>query len=1176
MLIRETFRNDISRRIEEVVKVDVTDDDIVAEEIGEYVVTARIEESLHDVIDAYRESIGNPSGQTNVWVSGFFGSGKSSFAKVLGYLLENRRVGERTTAELFFPRCNDSRIPALLEASWELAPAVTVFLELSSSQDVTNEAEGIALPMYRALLARLDYAQTPKLAALEFDLESDGRLPAFEEAFATVNGRDWRGARDTVFAVNMASRALSSIDSRTFPSADSWAKSFEAPHLDARWFARRAIEMVERRGHGARRLVFVVDEVSQYIARSIDRIRAMQAVAESFQQHRGRLWLIATGQERLEEVLEGLEGKQSELQRLRDRFPLTVDLLPSDIREVVSRRVLEKREEGRTEIARALAPNRHQLAANIRLVSETRAAEPGEEDLIKLYPLVPYQVQLIIDSVSKRRSQVRSSAPMGGSARTVIKHAQQLVTSGRVGLGHEEVGVLVTADRSYDLLEEVIPGSWRAEIDQVADKYTPTSTEVQVMKAIALVHDVGSLPLTAHNLAVLLHPAIDAESRREEVTAALGRLAADDRIRETDQGFQLQSVEQKRWDQERREIALGLGDELRLHRRLISDALKGLTVTNRRAFGVGITVDGESRTPGEVALEVISSTYAEHRDEIRGRSREQSNANRVYWVFDSSREAWEALEELHRSDRMIERHDVASKTPADVQMLADEKNRQARAERDAFAHLAQDLGRGDVIFHGRSEPASSTDVGGTDIRGRAQALMKARLCEIYPQLGHFAATVEARDVLHMLRADDLASLPDALGEAGIGLVAMTSSGAELVAEGDPLAAFLAEVRRRSDYGAAATGGYLERHFAEPPYGAPVAVVQVLTAAALRAGLVEVVHNGQCIANAGDHRLEGAFRTLPAFRQIEVRPPRDTGPDATTRARLASRLHKLTGEAQSPSLEELARRVRGTFLGGRADAVIEVTAKLAGARLVVPRPVARARELLDRLRTGDDTEVVLTAAGSWEDLAAGIEAVEALAPRLATDLGLYATARELAGSQLADLGADVEASQRRLAELLAAGDYVSHAGEIRQLVAQIEAAAEAADTALRTELAAAVDTEMAALQKRFGDIDSGDREAILASVVQLRPPGQSGARDEATGNQATRESLRSALVRLAPVAMEARRSLEALRCAGHLVDVRVTELVSEPVADLAQLDAALAAIRTAVETELAQAKVVRLT
>ena len=294
------------------------------------------------------------------------------------------------------------------------------------------------------MLARLDYAEAPKLAALEFDLETDGRLAEFEAAFLAANSRDWRASRDSSLAVNLASKALNHLDSSTFPFADSWAKAVEVAPLNPKWFARRAVALLERRGNGATRLVFVVDEVSQYIARSIDRIRAMQGVAEEFQNQRGKLWLVATGQERLEEVVEGLEGKVSELARLKARFPVpTVDLLPSDIRDVVAQRVLDKSGPGQDAVRATIVPHRQKFAANTRLVSETRGDDPNEEELVRLYPLVPYQIQLLIDAVSKRRSQVRSSAPMGGSNRTIIKHAQQLIASAKVGLGQQDVADLI-------------------------------------------------------------------------------------------------------------------------------------------------------------------------------------------------------------------------------------------------------------------------------------------------------------------------------------------------------------------------------------------------------------------------------------------------------------------------------------------------------------------------------------------------------------------------------------------------------------------------------------------------------------------------------------------------------------------------------------------------------------
>ena len=148
----------------------------------------------------------------------------------------------------------------------------------------------------------------------------------------------------------------------------------------------------------------------------------------------------------------------------------------------------------------------------------------AEDEFIRLYPLVPYQVQLLIDAVSARRAQGGGSPMLGGSNRTIIKLAQQLVIEPTHGIGGEDVGALVTLDRAARLLEEAIPTSWRHEIEQVAEKYDDTGTETQIMQAVALCSDVPALPLSEGNLAVLLHEQIGGESRRPEVADALVRL----------------------------------------------------------------------------------------------------------------------------------------------------------------------------------------------------------------------------------------------------------------------------------------------------------------------------------------------------------------------------------------------------------------------------------------------------------------------------------------------------------------------------------------------------------------------------------------------------------------------------------------------------------------------------
>ena len=688
MKIRDLFRGDIGRPIETVIHVDLSDEQTVAHEIDEYVVTDNIRDHLEELADLYAETARNPSESTNVWVSGFFGSGKSSFAKMVGYALANPQVDGRSATERLLARTNSLKLEALLTTAHTLAPVITVFLDLSSGRDMLREGESLVLPVYRALLKRLGYSANELLAELEFTLEAEGRLQAFETAaLEATSGKAWAQVRDVALARNYASRALHIIDKATFPNADSWARGASAPNMDHNWLADRAIELLRRRGDGATRLVFVIDEVGQYVARSIPRMFDLQGLAEAFQKKRGPLWLVVTSQEKLSDVVDSLESRQVEYARVQDRFPLRVDLLPSDIHEVTSRRVLDKTDAGQTAIRDRFAAHRGQLNTYVRLESPTRAADLAEDEFIRLYPLVPYQVQLLIDSVSARRAQGGGSPMLGGSNRTIIKLAQQLVIDPHNGLGGAEVGALVTLDRASRLLEEAIPTSWRHEIEQVADKYTHEGTETHIMQAVALCSDVPALPLTEANLAALLHPSIEAENGRTRVAAALGRLVADDRLRVGDDGYHVQSPEQKDWERVRKGKEPRPADAIRIRKTIIRQALTGLSVTKGRSFKIELWVEGEKLTDGDVALDVEEADSA-RREQFRNASREEETASRVSWLYTLDDETDRAIGEWYRSDEMIKAKDTPSKTAAEVELLGEERQRLGRIERQLIERLS--------------------------------------------------------------------------------------------------------------------------------------------------------------------------------------------------------------------------------------------------------------------------------------------------------------------------------------------------------------------------------------------------------------------------------------------------------------------------------------------------------
>ncbi|MGQ0678937.1 MAG: BREX system P-loop protein BrxC [Actinomycetota bacterium] len=1164
-LVGDLFRRDIARTIEEVVKVDVDDDAVVAAEIDEYVVTDRIRTEFEEVVHEYVDCFDDRSDRTNVWVSGFFGSGKSSFAKILGYLLENRVIAGKPVLDRFFERVDSPTLRALLARALDpknQGTAITTLLDLSSAHDVEAE-EHVILPIYRAVLQRLGYAREPSLAALEFDLETDGRLDQFVAAFQQVHGKPWSLVRHTTLAPNMASRVLNQLDPDNFPSADSWARSYVAPTVDANWFTRRAVQLVERRGQGARRLVIVVDETGQYVARSRKRMLDLQGLAEAVQKQQGRIFLITTSQERLEEVVDSLEGKVVEIARVKDRFPIRVDLTASDIREVVGLRVLDKNDQGRRTLEEILAPTRQRLAANLRLASERRSSEFSTEEFVHLYPVVPYQIQLLIDSVTQRRSQLRAGAPLGGSNRTIIQHAQQLLANPRVGLAQAEVGTLVTLDRSYDLMIDVIDSALRHQIDQVIDTFGMHSTQAQIMKVVALVHGVRSLPLTNHNLAVMLHPSLQAEGRRPEVEEATAGLVTAGWLRETSEGFQLQSAEQKQWD-EKRQLDFRPGDEVRERRRILKEELSGrLSVTHGRLFKIGLVVDGEQMAEGDVTVEMEALDPGREPAELVPATREKTAVSRIVWWFRQSDDTWSALREVFRSRTMVDRHSSASGSDLTRELVAEERARQHRCEAQFLERLRADLDAGGLIFQGVDD-APPTGA----LTEALQSAVRDRLGEVYPHLGTFAARIDPKTVLEIARTDDLSLLPASLGDTGISLYTMTPEGPQLVTTHGPIRLIADEVRRRDDYGQLTTGVYLERHFGAAPYGAAPEVVQAAVAAALRAGLVELTYQGQRITSISDRRLDSVFRGVAPFRTITVRLPTDTGPDLPTRSRLAERMTELTGQNCPVALEALASRGR-LALHPHREPVTAVVSFLTGAGLPVPTSVEAARRVLGAL-DDDDAYLVAELSRDWDDLLAGIAAAQPLVDVMADDPGLFFRARAAAALDDQELPQACLVARDRLADLLSAGDLVNHLPLIRSTGADLEKARQDHLRAARAEAFAEFEQVRAALLAEGAGME--------AAVVELSINARLSGLDPAGAG--TVEQVLARRVRLAGAANLARGELDALRSAGQVVQLDVLAVIAEiaqgPVGSVEKLDAVLDGLRVRAIQILSEGKQVRLT
>jgi hypothetical protein len=894
--IRELFARDIGRRIEEVIKVEQADEATVREELKEYVATEAIKEHFKTVFRAVAEAAADPHEGVGVWVSGFFGSGKSSFAKILGYTIAARKVGDRSASQLFKENVRDERISALLDSINTRIPSHAVIFDVSMDRGVRPSGERITDIMYRALLRELDYAEDFDLASLEMTLEHDGRLAEFERRFEEVFGEPWRRRRKLGKAINEASRVLHDLDPQTLPTADSWARTLGKEgraDITPNLLAERAFDLAARRKPG-HTLVFVIDEVGQFVARSVDKMLDLQAVVQAFgvvgknrvkaRQAVAPCWIVVTSQEKLNEVVDALDSKKVEFARLQDRFPITIDLKQSDIAEVTGRRVLEKTPQARRHLEELYERNEGRLKTFCTLERTSRDTSLSKSDFVRLYPYLPYQIDLCIDIVAGLRLKRGALRHIGGSNRTIIKQTQQMLVHPRTNLAEAPVGTFVTLDRVYELLYagNLLPTEVSHEVDNVVRNLPGQEMAHKVAKAIALLEVVKDLPRTPHNLAVVLHPAVEADSVLDQVKSALESLERAQIVRETDEGYKLLTVQEKTWETRRNGLEPKPADRNRIKRELLqeifSDAqVRNYRYKNLRLFKLSVYANGEAIEPdGHIPFHILP---ADDLDEWNQRAREARAAsnerkNEVLWVIRLPEDAHHLLEELHRSREMISEHERLAAQgklpPEEAASLAEEKVRRDRVQRDLRVRLVEALQGGVGFFRGVQTDGSAL---GRTLPEVLKGLLDDVVPQLYPKLEMGVRPLKGDEPEKFLTAANLAGLPPIFyeGENGLGLV-IKQAGRFVP---NPAAEICKEVldflRREHAYGNRVTGKSLEAHFQGMGYGWERDILRLVLAVLLRGGAIEVTHQGRRHRDHSDPACREPFTNHNAFRAASFAP-----------------------------------------------------------------------------------------------------------------------------------------------------------------------------------------------------------------------------------------------------------------------------------------------------------------
>lgn len=872
--IKTLFANDIHRRIEEVIKVDQTDEEIIRDEINEYVVTDAIRSHFTQILEAYRETPNKPHEGIAIWVSGFFGSGKSSFAKMLGLSVANRTVAGESAAERFAHRAGDKKLQVLLKTINEQIPTHAVIFDVSTDRGIRSGNQTLTEIMYGLFLQSLGYAKDLDLSELEIGLEEKGQLARFEEEYKRLFKKDWATEKGKVaFALSEASRVLHSLDPDTYPMADSWVKAVKnKADITPGKLAERVGELMKRRKPGYS-LMFVVDEVGQFVARDVQKMLDLQAIVQQLGvKGRGKHWVVVTSQEKLGELVSGLDDKRIELARLMDRFPLQVHLEPSDITEVTSRRVLSKNAAAQTALGKLFDEHRGRLTEHTRLTADIKLPELSREAFIDLYPLLPYQIDLIIQIVSGLRTQGGASKHVGGANRTIIKLAQQLLINPAVNLADRPVGDLVRLDQVYDLVEGNIGSEVRAKIAAIP-KLVEHPLAQPVAKVICLLQYVKSVHRSAENIAAALHGQVGGDSQLASVKEALRALEAAHQVRHGDDGYRIPTPAEDDWERLRNGINPKPGDSHRLYQEVLSafwQPQPSYTLFETKTFKAGLAIHGREITSGDMMFQVHLAEDGKDFDALAAelRTRSQQERKHVFWAIPLTDAIDRETVELFRSKEMLARKERETKGEDTPALIAEERVRLRRHSDELRRLLKAAALSGRIYFRGndRSPSDRAVDVGKT-----AAEVLGQVLPEVFDRFKEAAA--KATDVKKgtdaLFTAENLQGLPSVF--SSLGLLRDEKGKTVFRTESGPLKEVLDRIEERANYGDTASGRYLADEFAKEPFGWDFEVVRLLVLSLLRAGKIEATSKGQTLDTVTGVEARETFSNNNLFRQASFRP-----------------------------------------------------------------------------------------------------------------------------------------------------------------------------------------------------------------------------------------------------------------------------------------------------------------
>lgn len=537
MLIKNMFAKDIGRDIKGVIKVGQGDDENVKQELSEYVVTRELQKHFADFFANYKAGIVGNTDKMGVWISGFFGSGKSYFLKILSYLLDKDRVIDGKQAIDYFIEDRKITDPYVL-ADMKLAANTStdvILFNIDSKSEIQGKQskDAIVSVLLRVFNGRQGFCESNSVIAdLERNLTEKDKYEDFKAEFETINGMPWKEARNEFdFIQDDVVDALTAIDFMSEDAARNWCeKAMEGvDRKSIEDFAKLIKKYIDQKGDN-HHVVFLIDEIGQYIGDSRDLMLNLQTVTEDLGTAcHGKAWIIVTSQQDIDSVAKDISRNKNDFSKIQGRFDTRLSLSSANVDEVIRKRILEKNEAGHDTLALLFDEKETDIKNKIIFNDGVeKKLYSDRENFAAIYPFVPYQFNLLGSVLTSIRTHGASGKHLAEGERSMLA----LFKESAMRLREEHEGALVPFHMFYDALEQFLDHSYRGVIYKAWENdYLNPDREaecfaVNVLKVLFMIKYVKEITANVEQITSLMISSMDIDrmALQQRVEDALKRL----------------------------------------------------------------------------------------------------------------------------------------------------------------------------------------------------------------------------------------------------------------------------------------------------------------------------------------------------------------------------------------------------------------------------------------------------------------------------------------------------------------------------------------------------------------------------------------------------------------------------------------------------------------------------